>query len=165
MLIPIENDFVDVIREQGYRNLLTLRASSAEALEKFDGLTMAVPLQVPHHIYDHILHVSEEAMRMSYPSINFRDVEKFQRLTPAPVAYVYEWAIDHGDNNIEGCYAYCWAEEADATWSDLEYSEGELAGEPRFYPIFFIPDELVGAPTKFSFQNDNDDQEFDDDED
>jgi hypothetical protein len=165
MLIPIENDFVDVIREQGYRDLLTVRASSAEALKRFDPLTMAVPLQVPHHIYDHILHVSEEAMRMSYPSINFRDVEKFQRLTPAPIAYVYEWAIDHGENNIEGCYSYCWADEADATWSDLHHGEEELAGEPRFYPIFFIPDELVGAPPKFSFQTDNDEQEFDDDED
>lgn len=165
MLIPIENDFVDVIREQGYRNLLTLRSSSSEALEKFDGLTMAVTLQVPHHIYDHILHVSSEAMQMSYPTINFREVEKFQRLTPAPVAYVYEWAIDHGENNIEGCYAYCWAEEADATWNDLRHGEEELAGDPRFYPIFFIPDELVGAPTKFSLQNDNEDEEFNDGED
>lgn len=160
MLIPFENDFVDVIREQGYRDLLTVRSSSPAALKRFEGLTMSTVIQVPHHIYTNILHVSEEAMRIEYPQLKFHEVEKYQRLTPAPIAFVYEWAIDHGDENLEGCYSYCWADEVDATWSDLHHGEEEIAGEPRFYPLFYIPSELVGAPTKFSFLTDDDDEEF-----
>ena len=166
MLVAFENDFVDVIREAGYRDLLTLRSSSEAALKRFEAHSMSTVLQVPHHIYTHILHVSEEAMRIEHPKLNFSSVEKFQRLTPAPIAFVYEWAIDHGDENLEGCYAYCWADEVDATWSDLRHGEEEIAGEPRFYPLFFIPPELVGAPTKFSFlTDDEDDEDYNIDED
>ena len=46
MLILLENDCVDVIREQGYRDKLTLRSLSAEALKRFDALSGAKELPV-----------------------------------------------------------------------------------------------------------------------
>jgi hypothetical protein len=152
VLVAFENDFVDVIREAGYRDLLTLRSSSEAALKRFETHSMSTVLQVPHHIYTHILHVSEEAMRIEHPKLDFSKVEKFQRLTPAPVAYAYEWAVDHGEENLEGCYWFCWADEVDATRDGLLQGEDEVAGEPRFYPLFYIPNELVGAPLKFKFE-------------
>jgi hypothetical protein len=161
MLILFENDFVDVIREKGYRDLLTLRSSSVEALKRFDPLSMSTFLEVPHHIYTNILHVSVEAMQIEYPYLKFDDVETFQRLTPAPVSYVYEWAINHGDEDLESVYAYCWAEEVEESRKALLYGEAELAGSPRFYPLFFIPNELVGAPTQFHLEIDEDDEEYD----
>lgn len=160
MLVLFENDFVDVIREKGYKDLLTLRSSSVEALKRFDPLSMSTFLEVPHHIYTNILHVSEEAMRIEYPTLKLDQVETFQRLTPAPIAYVYEWAIDHGEESLEGCYDYCWADEVEEARKGLLYGEDELAGSPRFYPLFFIPNELVGAPTQFHLEID-DDEDYD----
>jgi hypothetical protein len=47
---------------------------------------MSTVLQVPHHIYTNILHVSEEAMRLEHPKLDIGGIELFQRLTPAPIA-------------------------------------------------------------------------------
>ena len=151
MLVAFENDFVDVIREAGYCDLLTLRSSSKKALKRFEGHTSSTILRVPHHIYTHILHVSEDSMRIENPTLDFSMVEKYQRLTPAPIAYAYDWAIDHGEGNLEGCYWFCWADEVDAVRAALLHGEDEIAGDPRFFPLFYIPNELVGAPLKPKF--------------
>jgi len=159
LLVAFENDFVDVIREAGYRDLLTLRSSSKKALKRFEGHTSSTILRVPHHIYTHILHVSEDSMRIENPTLDFSKVEKYQRLTPAPVAYAYEWAIDHGEENLEGCYWFCWADEVDDVRDALMHGEDEIVGEPRFFPLFYIPNELVGAPIKFKFNLDESEED------
>ena len=159
MLVNFGEHFVDIIREQGYRDLLTLRSSSPEALAQFEGLSMSTVLQVPHHIYTNILHVSEEAMRLEHPKLDIGGIELFQRLTPAPIAYAYEWAIDHGEDGLEGTYWYCWADEVDSARDELFRGEDEIAGEPRFYPLFYIPNELVGAPLKFELEETEEDED------
>lgn len=149
MLYQIENDFVDVVRELPYRDLLTVRASSAEALAGFTGMTMGEVLQVPHHIYKYILHIPKPVLEVKLNWKDLAQVEEVARLTPEPAAFAYEYAVEHEDGSVSGEYWFCWPHEIDSVIEQVTLREENVLGDPNFIPLFFIPKELVGAPITF----------------
>jgi hypothetical protein len=149
LLYQIENDFVDVVRELPYRDLLTVRASSAEALAGFTGMTMGEVLQVPHHIYKYILHIPKPVLEVKLNWKDLAQVEEVARLTPEPAAFAYEYAVEHEDGSVSGEYWFCWPHEIDSVIEQVNSSEENVLGDPSFVPLFVIPKELVGAPISF----------------
>jgi hypothetical protein len=141
-----------------------VRASSAEALKKFDDMTLSEILQVPHHIYTHIIHVPRDLLQMEFGWKNLVDVEKVGRMTPEPAAFVYEYVHEDQDGKAWGEFSFCWPDEIEKETNYIMAEVEGLLGQPTFLPIFYLPKELVGAPTHFEFKED-DEFNFGDEED
>jgi hypothetical protein len=156
LLYQIETSFVDVVHETPYEDLLTVRASSEEDLNAFTGMTMGEVLTVPHHIYKFILHVPKPVLEVKLYWKDLKNVEKVERLTPEPAAFAYEYAVEHEDGTVSGEYWFCWPHEIEEVKESLLVSEQNILGEATFIPLFYIPNELVGAPIKFPFAEDED---------
>lgn len=156
MLYQLGDSFVDVVHEKPYEELLTVRASSVEALERFKDMTLGEIVQVPHHIYTHIVHIPIPVLETELNWRDLRNVEEVERLTPEPAAFGYEYAHEDEDGKAWGEYGFCWPNEIESVKQSLLTSERNILGEPAFMPIFYIPGELVGAPLKFNLDNDED---------
>lgn len=152
MLYQIDNDYYDVVQERPYKDLLTVRASSKEQLERFANSTMSEIVQVPHHIYTHIIHIPLPVLETTFNWKDLRQVEVLDRLTPEPVAFGYEYAEEEEDGKVRGDYGFCWPDEIEETTHSLFASDKNILGEPTFMPLFYIPNELVGAPIKFDLE-------------
>lgn len=155
MLYQLGDSFVDVVREKPYEALLTVRASSAEALDRFKDMTLGEIVQVPHHIYTHMVHVPTPVLETELDWKDLRQVEEVERLTPEPVAFGYEYAHEDEDGKAWGEYGFCWPDEIESVKYDLQTCDKNILGEPAFMPIFYIPSELVGAPITFKFDEDS----------
>ena len=151
------------MHETVYEGVLTIRASSAEALKKFDDMTLSEVLQVPHHIYTHIIHVSRDLIESEFSWRELSKAEKVDRMTPEPAAFLCEYAHEDQDGKAWGQYHFCWPDEIEREVNRLHADVEGLLGEPTFTPLFYIPNELVGVPTKFEFIEGSD-LDFDDEE-
>ena len=152
MLYKIEDDYYDVVRERPYKDLLTVRASSKKQLKRFADSTLGEIVQVPHHIYTHMVHVPLPVLETTFDWKDLRHVEVLDRLTPEPVAFAYEYAEEDEDGKVWGEYGFCWPDEIESTTDSLFSSEKNILGDPAFMPLFYIPSELVGAPIKFDLE-------------
>ena len=132
MLFEIDGNFVDVVHERPYEELLTIRASSAEALVRFKDMTLGEIVQVPHHIYTHIVHVPSPVLETQLSWKDLRFVEEVDRLTPEPAAFGYEYAHEEEDGKVRGDYGFCWPDEIESTKINLYEREYNLIGEPSF---------------------------------
>jgi hypothetical protein len=141
--------------EAPYDRVLTIRASSEEALKPFTRLTSGQVVQVPHHIYTYIIHISEDVIGREFDWKDIRNVEKVDRLTPEPTAFVYDFAYEEEDGKVTGDYGYCWPNEIEEVTYTLRTSEKEILGDPSFIPIFFIPRELSGAQLRFNLDDED----------
>jgi hypothetical protein len=159
MLYQIDNGFVDVVHETPYEGLLTVRASNEDDLKAFTGMTMGDVLTVPHHIYKYILHVPKPVLEAKLYWKDLAQVEKVDRMTPEPVAFAYDYAVQQEDGSVAGDYWFCWPHEIEEVKETLLVSERDILGEANFIPLFCLPKELVGAPLSFPF-SDNDDDEI-----
>ena len=83
-------------------------------------------------------------------------------MTPEPVAFVCEYAYEDQDGKAWGEYYFCWPDEIEGEINRLRADVEGMLDDPVFTPLFHIPNELVGVPTKFQFDTDGD---FDDEED
>ena len=149
MLIHIEGIFVDVVREASYKNVLTVRASSAKDLAMFAASTCAEIVEVPDPYYPHIIHIDEYVIpiKLNYPLHS--EIEVVERLTPVPACFVYEYAYEEEDGSITGEYGYCYPGELEGTAEYLMSQERQPISEPVFLPMFRFPGELLGAPVHF----------------
>lgn len=155
MLYQVDTSFVDVVHERPYEDLLTVRASSEEDLQAFTGMTMGEVLTVPHHIYKYLLHVPKPVLEAKLDWKDLKNVEQLERLTPEPAAFAYEYAVEHEDGTVSGEYWFCWPHEIEGVKEGLLTSDQNILGEASFIPLFYIPNELVGAPIAFPFSGDD----------
>jgi hypothetical protein len=79
------------------------------------------------------------------------DFEEIDRLTGPAKAYVFDYvlqsALDRG-GDVFGEYGFCWPEDVERTERSLYEREEPAADGVTFVPIWFLPDELTGAPRK-----------------
>jgi len=148
MLFNFEGQLVDVVIESAYKNLFTIRASTARALRSFRRSSIADMVRVPHHLYPFMIHVDMDSSPLRVNAFDYTKIEKLDRLTPEPACFVYEYAYSTGESEAAGDYGYCWPNEIDWVTENLMTSEKELLGEPVFLPLFKIPGELVSAPIR-----------------
>ena len=155
MLYQIDNGFVDVVHETPYEGLLTVRASNEDDLKAFTGMTMGEILNVPHHIYQYILHIGKSALEVKLHWKALGNVEVLERLTPEPTAFACDYATENDEGKLVGEYWYCWPGECEEVRDRLMHSEEPVAVEPTFIPIFYLPRELTGAPLPFELTDDS----------
>lgn len=148
MLFNFEDQLVDVVIENAYKNVFTVRASTAVALKPFRRSSIAEMVQVPHHLYPYLIHVDMDASPLRVSAFDYKNIEKLERLTPEPACFVYEYAYSTGDGETVGDYGYCWTNEIESVTNNLMADEKELLGDPVFLPLFKIPGELVSAPIR-----------------
>lgn len=153
MLYQLGDSFVDIVVETPYKNVLTIRASSEEQLKTFQNMTPSI-LQVPHHIYTHIIHIPVDVIGREFNWKDISKVEQVDRLTPEPAAFVYDFAYEEEDGKVVGDYGYCWPGETEEVTNSLITGERELLGDPTFLPVFHIPRELSGSPLNFNLEDD-----------
>ena len=163
MLYEIDGNFVDVVRESPYPDVLTIRASSTAALDKFTGMTVGDVLTVPHHIYQHILHVAKASLETKLHWKDLSNVEVLDRLTPEPAGFCYDYATEDEEGNLIGHYSYCWPHEIEEERNRLMHGEEPVAVEPTFIPVFYLPRELTGGPLPFDPNDDSLELNFGDD--
>ena len=155
MLYQLGDSFVDIVKEASYKGVLTIRASSEDALKSFTGLTSGRIVQVPHHIYTHIIHIPADVIGREFDWKDLRNVEMVERLTPEPTAFVYDYAYTEEDGSVTGDYWFCWPNEVDDVNHVLFTGEKEILGDPIFIPLFYIPRELSGAPLQLNLDDEN----------
>ena len=154
ILYQIDDHFVDVVREMPYPGIMTVRASSEEALAPFKDMTLGEIVQVPHHIYTHIVHVPTPVLETTFDWKDLSKTEFVERLTPEPAAFGYEYAWDDEDGKAWGEYGFCWPHEIQSTMKNILEGERNILGDPAFMPLFYIPRELVGGPLPFDLDGD-----------
>lgn len=150
MLFQYGDHFVDIVKEQPYKNIYTVRSSSPRALKDFRDATSSEMVKVPHHIYPYIVHIHEDSspLRVPYPMAS--SIEVVDRLTPEPACFIYEYCYEQEGGDYIGEYGYCWPHEVESTADYLLTGEREIVGDPTFLPLFKIPGELVNAPFKIA---------------
>ena len=155
MLYQLGDSFVDIVIETPYEGVLTVRASSEEQLARFKGMTCGEIIQVPHHIYTHIIHIAEDVIDREFDWRDLRNAEKVARLTPEPTAFAYDFAYEQENGEITGDYSFCWPHETAEVTRSLLTGDKLVLSEPIFIPIFYIPRELSGAPVQFNIDDED----------
>ena len=148
MLFNFDGKMVDIVREEPYKSVYTIRASSGRTLRKFRQSSSGEMIKVPHHLYPYLIHIDMDTCPLRVSALDFKKIEIIPRLTPEPACFVYEYAFTDDEGHLHGDYGYCWPGEIEHIYQNLLSSEKELVSEPTFLPLFRIPGELVNAPLK-----------------
>ena len=152
MLFFYEGEFVEVIRENAYKSVLTICSNNAELLAAMTSKsgTMAEPVELHNQNHKWALHVPDDRSIDILEGISWRDIEKVDRITGEPLAYAYDYILESEANKTEGTrfvdYGYCWPEEIERTRASLFECDDPADGDVIFVPIWTTPNELTGAP-------------------
>jgi hypothetical protein len=151
MLFFVHDTFIEIVKESCYKDVVTVCGSSMKALAPFRGLTLAEPVRLQGQNHKWALHVPESQIPSKYRNKETGEFEEIDRLTGPAKAYVFDYvyqsALDRG-GDIHGEYGFCWPENIQATEKSLYECEEPAADGVTFVPIWFLPDELTGAPRK-----------------
>jgi hypothetical protein len=135
MLFLTENDFVDVVKEQQFKDVVTVSASSALTLARFRRYSEGKIIVNPENMaFPFMVHVSTSDAAHLIKSSRVYAADKVDNISPEPVAYCYRGFERETENPTWG---YCWPNEVD----DIYYSLDDLE-DVSFYPLFEIPKEL-----------------------
>lgn len=143
MLFIIENALVDIVREDLYTSVLTLRSPDRNALKNLRRYTGANIVRVPDQFYPWVLHIPQDNLHLDIRSSDLSNVEVVSALTPPPVAYYYDFCVQNDEGELEGDYGYCWPNEITSVTESLMYCEIPAFTDPIFLPLFRIPAELL----------------------
>lgn len=143
MLFILENAFVDIVREDVYTGVLTLRSADRSALKSLRRYTGANIIRVPDQFYPWALHVPQDNLHLDIRATDLKNIETLSSITPPPVAYFYDFCVQNEDGELEGDYGYCWPHEIKSVTESLMYRENPAFTEPIFLPLFRIPSELL----------------------
>jgi hypothetical protein len=143
MLFQIQENFVDIVRERPYKNVLTVMATNFGALKEFYVRTPARVLPIAHHLYRGIIHIADSNLPFDVDLSVLEELEVVERLTPAPVTYYYEYAHPDLQGNMTFAGSYCWADELEKVEQSLVEEVTDMIGDPLFIPIFRVPASLT----------------------
>jgi len=143
MLVPFQQNFIEIVREQPYKRVLTVMATSSMHLREFSVRSRSQVIPVAHHVYRAMVHVAESNLPLEMDLEALSDVETVERMTPPPVAYYYEYAHAGLKGNMEFSGSYCWAEELLKLEQSLLGKEQGMIGDPVFIPLFRVPMQLI----------------------
>lgn len=160
MLFFIDGNFIEVLRENCYKGVLTICGPSRKALLDLKSSTMGEPVRLIGQQQKWALHVPENHAPNFLGSAMAREVEKVDRITGPALAFAYDFVLQSAIDEVGptyGDYGYCWPEEIESTERGLFEHEDPAADGVYFVPIWTTPDELTGAPrAKIKFETDED---------
>lgn len=146
MLIYIDDKtLVDVVREDGYADLYTFRASRVEDLAFLAGSFCSEPIAVQDENFPFISHVPSFGSPLSLWGAQWGQIETVDRLTPPPVCFEYSYAYESEDGTLNGEYGFCWPNEVEVVRERLrtmEYNQ-PINGDVDFLPRFTLSRELL----------------------
>lgn len=145
MLFFVDGNLLDIVRENSYVDVLTVRSSSRDALKPLTRFTGAKILRVPDQFYPWILHIPKASAQLDIHYRHFGDTELVSRLTPEPQAYYFDYCYENDDGELIGDYGYCWPHEITETIQYLRHRENPALDVPTFVPLFYMPYELLAA--------------------
>jgi hypothetical protein len=143
MLFLVGEFFWDVVRENTYQGVSTVRSNSRESLLPLRRLTPGRAIKVPDLYYGYVLHVPTAYLALEIPEDYLRDVELVNPITPKPQAfsYIYSYENEEGEAAIER--GYCWAGEEREHYQKLSNNAFYLLEPPVLVPLFGIPRQLI----------------------
>ena len=143
----LDEGFVDIVRENIYANVLTIRSSDRAALKKLASNTGARMVRVPDQYYPWVLHVPADNLGLNINQRDLNNTELINPLTPPPSAYYYEVCFENEEGDLSGEYGYCWPHDIKRVKNSFNQSECLPVSEPVFVPVFQIPVELLDCTT------------------
>lgn len=159
MLFFIDGHFIEVVREECYKGILTFCGPSKKALLALGGSTMGEPVKLHGQSHKWALHIPENQAPDFVFKHKLAAIEKVNRITAPALAFAYDFVLESSLNNeghVFGDYGYCWPEETEDTKRWLFEREDPAADGVYFVPIWTLPDELTGAPReKIDFEDDS----------
>lgn len=159
MLFYIDGQFIEVIRENCYKGILTICGPSKKALANLKCSTMGEPVRIINQQHKWALHVPENQAPNFLSFAIARQVELVDRITGPALAFAYDYVLESslgGEGNVYGDYGYCWPEEVEQTERGLFERDDPAADGVFFVPIWSLPDELTGAPRQSLLEIDDD---------
>jgi hypothetical protein len=150
VLIFIENEFVEIVREDAYQGVYTICCGTQEVALAIGGQasTLAEPLEVSGQNLPWVIHIEENVIFSLTRGLDHRLIEGVKAFTPAPKAYAYSYLVPGSlnENGVGmGDYGFCWPDELEITKRMLTECEDPVEEEIIFVPIWYLPDELTGA--------------------
>jgi hypothetical protein len=159
MLFFIDGNFVEVLRENCYKGILTICGPSKKALINLKSSTMGEPVRILNQQHKWALHVPENQAPNFLSFTMSREVEKVDRITGPALAFAYDFVLQSSiddEGPTYGDYGYCWPEDIEATHRSLFECDDPASDEVFFVPIWTLPDELTGAPRESLLDIDED---------
>lgn len=136
MLFLTENEFIDVVQEEQFQDVVTVSSSSILALARFRRRSEGdIIVNANNEMLPYSVHVTRDDAAHLIQSHRVWGAEKVDNFSPSPVAYCYRGYERETENAVWG---YCWANEFD----DYYCSQDDLE-DVRFFPLFKVPKELA----------------------
>lgn len=148
MLFFIDGNFVEVVQENCYQGIITICTNSKKFLVQLNSSTLGEPVRLVGSEHRWALHVPENQAPDFLKHYWVKGFEKVDRLTGPARAFAYDYVLEsslEGDGPIHGDYGFCWPEDVESTKTGLYEREDPAADVVSFVPIWFLPDELIGA--------------------
>ena len=145
MLFFVDGNLLDIVRENSYVDVLTVRSSNREALKPLTKFTGGRITRVPDLYYPWILHLPKFNTHIDIHFRYFSDTELVERLTPEPLAYFYDFCFENEEGDLIGDFGYCWPHEITETIQDVRHRERPALDVPTFIPLFYMPQELIAS--------------------
>jgi hypothetical protein len=143
MLFLLNENFIEIVRERPYRNVLTLMASNQVALKEFMHKTPSKLLPIVHPLNRWMIHISERNLGLEISAEILAEIEQVDRLTAEPINYFCQYAYLDSEGKVARGSSYCWSEELDQTVQLLESSELDLIGDVTCIPLFRVSRALI----------------------
>jgi hypothetical protein len=135
MLFLAENDFFDVVREEQFKDVVTVSASSPLALAKFrphsEGMII---VNKDDMVFPFMVHVTAGSAAYLLQTTRVFGAETVQQISPPAVAFCFRGTHSETQDPTGG---YCWPDEVD----DVYFALTDLE-DISFYPLFEVPSDL-----------------------
>ena len=145
MLFMVDDGLVDIVRENIYADVLTVRSSERKSLKKFQKYTCAQFVKVPDQHYPWILHVPRENLGLEFAASHLNNTELIAPITPPATAYFYDFCFENENDEIEVEYGYCWPDDLKKVALTISKRDYPAVGKPTFVPLFHVPVALTKA--------------------
>ena len=145
MLFLVDDNLLDIVRENTYVDVLTVRSSNREALKPLTRYTGGGIVRVADPIFPWIIHVPKGNTHLDIQYRTLCDSELINRITPEPQAYFFDYCYEDESGELVGDYGYCWPSEIAGVVKNLTQREYPVLDTPTFITLFYLPKELLAA--------------------
>jgi hypothetical protein len=135
MLFLDDIDFIDVVKEEQFNDVVTVSASSPLALAKFQYHSESkIIVNDQNFAFPFTVHITPDSAAYLLKCNRVYSAEKVANISPGPVAFCYR---GYDSETEDPTWGYCWPDEVD----DIKYG---IIGvkDMSLYPLFEVPSEL-----------------------
>jgi hypothetical protein len=159
MLFLHQENFIEIVREQPYKNLLTVMATNQAALREFIFRTPSKIMPLVHPINRWMIHVGDTNLGIAISPEALDQVEVVDRLTGEPSNFHFQYSYLDLEGKTAIGKGYCWAEELEQTLQQIEATEPDLIGEIICTPLFRVNRSLITPKRPENPNNNSNDSE------